>query len=236
MAVLVLRFSGPMQAWGDSSRFTRRLTRHEPTKSGVVGLLAAAQGRYREESVEDLAQLELAVRIDQPGKIIRDFQTERSEKRGVLPLSHRFYLSDAKFLVGLAGPVAILRDLRDALLSPRWPLFLGRRSCPPDQPVFMSLREDAADVREVLAGQPWCASDRYKARHKGDELELVCDGRDGELCESQADYPLSFSLTGRRYACRPVVRLRVANPDGLDAKSTDTRRGDLPDHDPMSVL
>ena len=43
--VLVLRLAGPLQSWGSSSRFTRRSTEAFPTKSGIVGLLAAAQGR-----------------------------------------------------------------------------------------------------------------------------------------------------------------------------------------------
>ena len=235
MAVLVLLLSGPMQSWGDSSRFTRRLTRHEPTKSGVVGLLAAALGRFREEPVDDLAQLEFAVRIDQPGKIIRDFQTERPEGKGARPLSHRFYLCDAKFTVALGGHADMLRELKDALAAPKWPLYLGRRSCPPDQPLFLRLAEDEDDVRLVLASEPWHASERYRRRHAGDELEMACDARDGEECESQTDYPLSFSLTGRRYACRPVVRTRIANPDGCADVDQPLSRV-VPGHDPMSVL
>ena len=61
MAVLLLRLSGPMQSWGDSSRFVRRTTRTEPTKSGVVGMLASALGRSREDALDDLAQLEFGV-------------------------------------------------------------------------------------------------------------------------------------------------------------------------------
>lgn len=236
MAVLVLRLAGPMQSWGDQSRYTRRLTRHEPTKSGVVGLLAAALGRTREEPVDGLAQLEMAVRIDQPGKIIRDFQTERPEGKDALPLSHRFYLCDSKFLVALGGPVEMLRVLEGALKAPRWPLFLGRRSCPPDMPIVMHLVEDRDDVRAVLAEEPWCASARYRRQHASDELELVCDAHDGEACDSQADYPLSFSLTGRRYACRPVVRLRIPNPEQASELHAWDKSGAALDHDPMAVL
>ena len=90
MAVLLIRLAGPMQAWGDSSRFARRTTRHEPTKSGIVGLIASALGRSREDSIDDLAQLELAIRTEQPGNVIRDFQTERPMDGGKpMPLSHR---------------------------------------------------------------------------------------------------------------------------------------------------
>ena len=41
MSVLLLRLSGPMQSWGVQSRFTVRDTGLEPSKSGVVGLIAA---------------------------------------------------------------------------------------------------------------------------------------------------------------------------------------------------
>ena len=45
MPTLLLRLVGPMQAWGTSSRFDERDTGKEPSKSGVIGLLAAALGR-----------------------------------------------------------------------------------------------------------------------------------------------------------------------------------------------
>ena len=44
MAVLMLRLAAPMQSWGTDSKFEVRKTNREPTKSGVVGLLAAALG------------------------------------------------------------------------------------------------------------------------------------------------------------------------------------------------
>ena len=78
MSVLLLKLAGPLQSWGADSRFTERKTRHEPTKSGVIGLLAAALGRRRTEPVDDLASLRFGVRIDQPGHYECDFQTEHT--------------------------------------------------------------------------------------------------------------------------------------------------------------
>lgn len=240
MSVLLLRLAGPMQAWGDSARFVRRTTRHEPTKSGVVGLLASALGRGREESVEDLAQLEMGVRADQPGTLLRDFQTERSLSGDkVMPLSQRYYLQDAAYLVALGGPDDMLGHLDRALRSPRWPLYLGRRSCPATLPVTLGVRCEYDDVRDALRREPWIAADWYRVRH-GDitELEATFDARDGEACESRADYPLSFSLTGRRYACRPVVSLWLPIPgaddeeDGAEATSGPMATG----HDPFSWI
>lgn len=46
-----------MQSWGGRSQFNRRDTVGEPTKSGLIGLLAAAQGRRRQDSIEDLLGL-----------------------------------------------------------------------------------------------------------------------------------------------------------------------------------
>ena len=45
MATLLLRLAAPLQAWGADSKFETRKTGREPTKSGVIGLLAAALGR-----------------------------------------------------------------------------------------------------------------------------------------------------------------------------------------------
>jgi len=44
MATLLLRLAAPLQAWGADSKFETRKTAREPTKSGVIGLLAAALG------------------------------------------------------------------------------------------------------------------------------------------------------------------------------------------------
>lgn len=70
MAVLLLRLAGPMQAWGVRSRFTVRSTELAPTKSGVIGMLAAAVGRRRTDPIEDLIKLRFGVRKDQPGPVL----------------------------------------------------------------------------------------------------------------------------------------------------------------------
>ena len=246
MGVLFLQLSGPLQSWGDSSRFTIRGTRQEPTKSGVVGLLAAALGRTRDESVDDLARLELGIRTDQPGRILRDFQTERSmDGKTTMPLTDRYYLADAKFLVVLGGQDEFLEELARALRNPRWPLYLGRRSCPPDRPVFLKVKDGAElDVREELGAAPWLVYCRPKGSDSFPDLEVACDARDGEQCMSQADYPISFGAE-RRYACRPVRRSRIPNPNKPKSQVPSDGSVVLPDnagsdahfdHDPMGFF
>lgn len=212
MGVLLLRLSGPMQSWGASSRFVRRNTLTEPTKSGVIGMLASALGRSREDSISDLAALEFGVRADQPGQLMCDFQTERPMGGGKsMPLSYRYYLADAKFLAAIAGDDELLLQVDQALRNPCWPLYLGRRSCPPDAPVSMGVYAEYEDVRDALKHEPWVAAEwfRRQKRQKMHDLEVRCDARDGELGASQSDFPLSFSGEQRRYVSRPVLCFRV---------------------------
>lgn len=78
MPTLLLRLAGPMQSWGTTSRFDQRDTGKEPSKSGVVGLLAAALGIDREvwnDELKSLAALTMAVRHDRPGVLKCDYQT-----------------------------------------------------------------------------------------------------------------------------------------------------------------
>ena len=44
MSTLLLRLAAPLQAWGTESKFESRRTQREPSKSGVIGMLAAALG------------------------------------------------------------------------------------------------------------------------------------------------------------------------------------------------
>ncbi|TPF94924.1 type I-E CRISPR-associated protein Cas5/CasD [Bifidobacterium sp. UTBIF-78] len=248
MVVLLLQLAGPMQSWGDSSRFVRRETRTEPTKSAVIGLLASAQGRTREDAIEDLLGLRFGVRVEQRGRIIQDFQTEKSlaRKRNsrdfdkVMPLTYRYYLADARFLVALEAERAVLDGLDHALRQPRWPLYLGRRSCPPEFPVTLGVHDEYVDVREALEREPWHASRWYMRRYPEQQLEIVCDAVDDEPFLTQPDLPVTFSQKDRRYADRAVRRYRIDNP-GIDNAASRNAGGGAPpsfastgDADPMS--
>ena len=127
MATLLLRLAAPMQSWGIDSKFDTRKTNREPTKSGVIGLLAAALGLRRDadQALERLNQLRFAVRVDQEGTLLVDFHTAKSEKTNYV--TKRYYLADAIFLVGLESEDRpFLEQLDRALRSPAYPLFLGR--------------------------------------------------------------------------------------------------------------
>ncbi|RKT54135.1 type I-E CRISPR-associated protein Cas5/CasD [Saccharothrix australiensis] len=215
MTTLLLRLGAPLQSWGTSSRFVRRNTDRVPSRSGVIGLLAAAQGVRRTDPLEELLSLRIGVRIDQPGQLERDFQTARSlDGSTTMPLSYRFYLADAVFTVALEGDPDLLRGLEQALRSPVFPLYLGRRSCPPAGQLLHGLREGT--VRERLETEPWHASPWTQRRHcsptVGLDIVVDCpaDAADAELVR---DEPVSFDPRNRAYGWRTVHRDQVEVPN-----------------------
>ncbi|WP_217142727.1 type I-E CRISPR-associated protein Cas5/CasD [Streptomyces sp. AC627_RSS907] len=218
--VLVLRLAGPLQSWGASSRFTRRTTESAPTKSGVIGLLASAAGIERGDDTRlaPLAALRFGVRIDQPGTRIRDFHTAHHGVTGAsMPLSERFYLADAVFVAAVEGDHALITGLHDALRAPVYLPYLGRRSCPPSEPVDLARYEDTT-LEDVLTSVPWQASAWYRRRHRTPQtLTVLRETATHEPARTRTadvlrDKPVSFDAAHRRHALRTVVTTAVPTP------------------------
>lgn len=232
MSTLILKLAGPLQSWGVQGRLARRSTEIAPTKSGVVGLLAAAQGRFRDADVSDLAALSFGVRIDQPGSLLRDFQTEYDQrKRTSHMLTHRYYLRDAVFLAVIEGDKAVIELLADAVRKPAFPLYLGRRSCPPATRLVLDTSD--LDLVSALRTTPWQASAWYQdTQPPGIQLAYSHDARPGdEIHEQLADYPVSFSPAHRKYTSRGITHGWVpARPQDDDARRTSDA------HDPFALM
>lgn len=173
--LLIYQLYGPMVSWGQIAVGEVRSSFSSPSRSAIVGMLAAALGikREQEEQLSALEQaLRLAVRVTHPGHIALDYhtaQTPQGNKGRELParrdelrqeklntvLSTRAYLCDARAEVAIwladeaaAGPYS-LAQLREALLKPRFTLYLGRKSCPPALPLEPQLIE-AASILEAF--------------------------------------------------------------------------------------
>lgn len=231
--VLLLRLAGPMQSWGSSSRFTRRNTDHAPTKSGVIGLLAAAKGLRRTDPLEELLSLRFGTRIDQQGKLLRDFQTARSlDDKHRMPLSNRYYWTDAVFLAAVQGNESLIQSLHEALHRPTFPLYLGRRSCPPVGPLVIGIRN--GPLEEALASEPWQASAHYQRTMRSPtvHLEVLTDAKAGDKGADSRDVPLSFDPRRREYGWRCVATNRIAVPNP-SFKEADSHRLY---HDPFAAI
>ncbi|MER7758210.1 type I-E CRISPR-associated protein Cas5/CasD [Streptomyces sp. NPDC097619] len=243
MTVLLLRLAGPLQSWGSAARFARRSTENAPTKSGVLGLLAAAEGRPRGADLSDLAALRFGVRIDQPGSRLRDFQTAHHADSGkAMPLSERFYLTDAVFVAAVEGDRGLIMRLDLALTRPYYLPYLGRRSCPPSRPIRMGDPIEDATLEEALSSAAWQASPWYvreqdrAARRTGsrrapEDLDLMIDCLPSEIPHLQfRDQPLSFAPEHRQYGLRGVRTEHVPVP------STAAAAAPVPGHDPTAGL
>lgn len=236
MATLLLRLAAPMQSWGADSKFEVRKTNREPTKSGVVGLLAAALGlrRNETEALYRLNRLRYAVRVDREGSLLVDLHTAGNltsaekaagKKEKATYLTRRYYLADAVFLVGLESEDrAFLEQLAAALCRPAFPLFLGRRSCPPTQPVCLGIRN--AGLLEALHAQPPLL-DKIGQTHQTRNFRIVTDAAPEETgAVPRHDLPLSFSPIHRQYGYR-AVREIIDTPPVTPEETT---------HDPFAEL
>lgn len=111
-SVLLARLAGPLQSWGALARFARRDTQAHPTKSGCVGLIAAALGLDRTDPLGDLADLRFAARADRPGVAHRDYHTVGG---GSYPLRPRDLITDHRRATGTAAALqATAVDLKNA--------------------------------------------------------------------------------------------------------------------------
>ncbi|MFZ5450928.1 MAG: type I-E CRISPR-associated protein Cas5/CasD [Thermodesulfobacteriota bacterium] len=169
---LFLRLEGPLQAWGDTSKFVIRRTLEAPTKSGVIGLLCCAMGLSRQKAhnwLRVLCDLKMGVRLDRPGEPYSDYHTlgakvgvlradgvrdpktglaiKRTASTGEIEtlITRREYLCDASFLVALQGEPGLIEELKKAVENPRWTLYLGRKCCPPSRPLLLCKEVDGVE-------------------------------------------------------------------------------------------
>lgn len=215
MAVLALKLSGPFQSWGTSLKLRDHETDTMPSKSGILGMVAAALGRRRDADISDLAGLRFGVRGDSPGTILRDFQTShiwKQDKRGQYYsenrdtyTGNRFYLQDACFTVCLEGEKAFLEQCASALKHPIFPPYLGRRSCVPDPGLVIGVFDD--HLENVLLNLP------NQAGRESGEYMRICVETNGSGDRMRHDNPISYDFHNRQYSYRIEREFQIGEED-----------------------
>ncbi|KMY23343.1 CRISPR-associated protein [Actinobaculum suis] len=165
MDCLYIRLAAPLQSWaGPAVAGNIVRTERFPTRSGLKGLLAGALGARRGAWPSWLDEAEFWVRQDRKPYLTDDFQTinprEESEEfrrrmiiiqgqrvskktlvftpdaRSGTSIVNRTYLADGEFLVRIA--VAGKEDeMEDALSSPAFATYLGRKAFAPEFPFYL---------------------------------------------------------------------------------------------------
>lgn len=226
---LFLRLEGPLQSWGERGRWSVRDSGLEPTKSGVIGLIACALGYADDERIRPLSQkTRMGVRVDAPGRLITDYHTigggydypalltaEGKPKKTPKGQPHteislREYLCDASFLVALQvkdpTDASLIAHMAAALQNPVWPIFLGRKSCLPATPVFAGT-DNYPDLQTALAeysGFTHYHRSPYRERDKPFTLRMVLetDKQIGRRCRDNI-YSRRYRIFHPRYTTSP---------------------------------
>jgi len=218
---LFLRLEGPLQSWGERARWSVRDTATEPTKSGIVGLLACALGLNDDASLYNLAhQIRLGVRSDRPGTLLVDYHTvvggvmsaEGKIKRNAntgepeTVVSWRHYLCDASFLVVIRAAPELIAKLGEAVKQPHWPIYLGRKSCPPSRPLFDG-EGDYPSLEAALKHWRWRLA---QAEQKTIEARAVIECGPGEGVRRRDEVESHSRRTfGPRYTRDLLVEVEV---------------------------
>lgn len=218
MDYLIFQLYGPMASWGEPATGEIRRSASHPGRSAVIGLLAAALGVARTES-DRLAELRdgvtIAVKQLSPGVMITDYHTaqvpgqDRKARRATrrdelnLPknklntiLSTREYRCDGYWRVAVSAtdrlPYA-LDAIAEALRQPRFPLYLGRKACPPAAPLAPEIVA-AGGIREALS-QPFPAltahDENVEQRYLGitEDVAYIWEGEGGDITPAETRYP-----------------------------------------------
>lgn len=242
MKTILLKFAGPLQSWGTSSHFEKRHSDFYPSKSAVIGMIAAGLGyrRDEEEALRELNKLHFAVRIDQPGHVLRDYHTAHKYKANMDPyirdneertyVTERYYIEDAVFVVAIGSEDdARMGKIETALKQPYFQLFLGRRSVPPTADFFLKVKTQ--DVLSALQEEEWHASQWYQ-KEASRELVIYSDAdlADTDDVIYRRDKVISFSDKGRKYGFRREARL------SLHPAEEETMGKKLKEHDAFAAL
>lgn len=222
MTGFLLPLDGPMQSWADTGFGQIREAGPFPSRAGVLGIVAAALGVPRADGrlVALHSAFRVHVAVARPGHVRRDFHTVDTG-RASPTLTWRDYHHDACFaaLVESDDDAAVSAAVA-ALRRPVYPAFLGRRACPPAQPLLPDPDHEAS-----LAGLATFADVLGDARRPARPAEagpvvLYLDGHHAAAPEPFLGAVVTHGtrrdrLVGahRAYVNRPFTRL-VAVPGG----------------------
>jgi CRISPR system Cascade subunit CasD len=143
-STITIRLKGPIASFNDMPKTQYRLTRQQPTKTAIVGLLAACLGRKRDEDLSDLMELDIAIHGPNPKhEVLEDYQTIRNAvtnngDSGRNGITTRWYLQDVDFLINISGSSELVEACEKAIVNPWFPPYAGRKNCVLTEPLLLT--------------------------------------------------------------------------------------------------
>lgn len=222
---LVFTLTASLGAMGELAGHERRGSLSWPGRSAVLGLLGAAVGMERGGDFSALDALSLAVAIFDEGTALRDYHTAQTIPSAVVKspnsrpealrdaghranttITLRDYRSGSLFGIVLWG--GDLAPLKQALDTPHFTLYLGRKSCPLAAPLGARIVE-ASGPEEALTSlilPPWARRSHNGAPLSARTLVAEASSEDVHTIEAH-DKPINRALwhfAPRQVALRPV--------------------------------
>lgn len=216
---VLLWLEGPLQSWGDSSKYAPRRTLPFPTKSAIYGILLAAMGAKgaQEELLFTLSTYaQYTISFTNPS-ILVDYhmvgsgydekdpwqrlcipktQDGKQAVGGGSKITYRYYLEDARFAVIQELESTLLNPVTEALKQPTYGPSLGRKSSVPSEFIFQGVYDT---FEEATTGALHLAEAK--------NLKPIFHVREGVFEEGEnrviADVPLRFGQH-KRYAERRI--------------------------------
>jgi len=237
MPALAFYLDAPMQSWGASSKYQYRETESFPTKSAIIGLVAAALGVDKHDSGEaekiaPLTALRLtAVKLEKIHNTSRlmDFHTvgggyDKSasirdkmsipKKASGAPfgtvITRRSYLTDSSFAAILEGDNDILLDIQKALKNPVWGVWFGRKTCLPATPLTPIIADSSEKALEALIAKLPGYEPKPLEQY---EYQKECESSNtGDGTFYQSDQPIAYGQhhgpVPTAYRARPIYHHR----------------------------
>lgn len=211
MKTIILKFAGTLQSWGTGSSFETRHTDFHPSKSGVIGMIAASMGyrRDEDEKIQKLNEIDFAVRIDQQGNLVKDYHIAKKYKpNGDFErtyVTNRYYLEDAVFLVAISHENhEFIKSILNAIKKPYFQSYFGRRSLAPNYDFILDFIDQ--DPIKSLVNYPWQASEWCQRKNKENTVKLQIYA-DSHLLKDmpenlRKDRVISFSQKDRKFSFR----------------------------------
>ncbi|KMQ49496.1 CRISPR-associated protein Cas5/CasD [Chitinispirillum alkaliphilum] len=174
MKYLLFQCYAPLVSWGEIAIGKDRHSSRQPSKSAIIGLLAAAMGIRRDDvnAMDAIVNsVGFAVKMFSGGTVLKDFHTAQVPKteRKVFyhtrrdetnapqekiktVLSSREYRCDSLSVIAvwLNGSTYSAEQLKQALQEPVFAPYFGRKSCPPAVPLNPEVL-DADSIRDAFS-------------------------------------------------------------------------------------
>lgn len=233
MKHLALYLRAPMQSWGASSKFDHRGTLDAPTRSGLLGMIAAACGIDKNDEELDrkwlarAAKLSISVLVFRRGDRMTDYQTvggnydrDNPWQKRMIPttpngnprgtvVTRRDYLTDSVFGAVLSGDDVLVEEMATALDDPVWGVWFGRKSCIPTEPILTGIYGSDDEARGALSGRFRSSIERLRGKITGEnDYSVKFDVLEATVDDVEytlLDVPVSFKK--REFGARLIRRV-----------------------------